>query len=205
MKKVCLFVFVTLIAALAAAAAGAMAMEAPRDVIKATTDQVLMEVKSDREALRADPAKMYNLVSELIFPHFDFPIMAQWVLGSHWKDASEATRNEFIEQFRKLLVRTYATALLEFSNQTISYPDAEDTQKGKTVLVRQSIEQTGSEPIVLGYRLHKPSEQWKVLDVAVDGVSLVKTYRASFVSIIKEGGIEGLISSLSEKNKEINQ
>jgi phospholipid transport system substrate-binding protein len=203
MKKVCLFVFVTLIAALAAA--GAMAMEAPRDVIKATTDQVLMEVKSDREALRADPAKMYNLVSELIFPHFDFPIMAQWVLGSHWKDASEATRNEFIEQFRKLLVRTYATALLEFSNQTISYPDAEDTQKGKTVLVRQSIEQTGSEPIVLGYRLHKPSEQWKVLDVAVDGVSLVKTYRASFVSIIKEGGIEGLISSLSEKNKEINQ
>ncbi len=203
MKKVCLFVFVTLIAAFAAV--GAMAMEAPRDVIKTTTDQVLMEVKSDREALRADPAKMYNLVSELIFPHFDFPIMAQWVLGSHWKDASETTRNEFIEQFRKLLVRTYATALLEFSNQTISYPDAEDTQKGKTVLVRQSIEQTGSEPIVLGYRLHKPSEQWKVLDVAVDGVSLVKTYRASFVSIIKEGGVEGLISSLSEKNKEINQ
>ncbi len=203
MKKVCLFVFVTLITAFAAV--GAMAMEAPRDVIKTTTDQVLMEVKSDREALRADPAKMYNLVSELIFPHFDFPIMAQWVLGSHWKDASEATRKEFIEQFRKLLVRTYATALLEFSNQTISYPDAEDTQKGKTVLVRQSIGQTGSEPIVLGYRLHRPSEQWKVLDVAVDGVSLVKTYRASFVSIIKEGGVEGLISSLSEKNKEINQ
>lgn len=203
MKKVCLFVFVTLITAFAAI--GAMAMEAPRDVIKTTTDQVLMEVKSDREALRADPAKMYNLVSELIFPHFDFPIMAQWVLGSHWKDASEATRKEFIEQFRKLLVRTYATALLEFSNQTISYPDAEDTQKGKTVLVRQSIGQTGSEPIVLGYRLHRPSEQWKVLDVAVDGVSLVKTYRASFVSIIKEGGVEGLISSLSEKNKEINQ
>lgn len=203
MKKVCLFVFVTLIVAFAAV--GAMAMEAPRDVIKATTDQVLMEVKNDREALRADPAKMYNLVSELIFPHFDFPIMAQWVLGSHWKDASDATRNEFIEQFRKLLVRTYATALLEFSNQTISYPDAEDTQKGKTVLVRQSIEQTGSQPIVLGYRLHKPSEEWKVLDVAVDGVSLVKTYRASFVPIIKEDGIEGLISSLSEKNKEINQ
>lgn len=203
MKKVCLFVFVTLVAAFAAVSV--MAMEAPRDVIKATTDQVLVEVKNDREALRADPAKMYNLVSELIFPHFDFPIMAQWVLGSHWKDASEATRAEFIEQFRKLLVRTYATALLEFSNQTISYPDATDTQKGKTVLVRQAIEQTGSEPIVLGYRLHKPSNQWKVLDVAVDGVSLVKTYRASFVPIIKEGGVEGLISSLSEKNKEINQ
>lgn len=203
MKKVCLFVFVTLVAAFAAVSV--LAMEAPRDVIKATTDQVLVEVKNDREALRADPAKMYNLVSELIFPHFDFPIMAQWVLGSHWKDASEATRAEFIEQFRKLLVRTYATALLEFSNQTISYPDATDTQKGKTVLVRQAIEQTGSEPIVLGYRLHKPSNQWKVLDVAVDGVSLVKTYRASFVPIIKEGGVEGLISSLSEKNKEINQ
>lgn len=203
MKKVWLFVFVTLLVAFSASVSGAM--EAPRDVIKSTTDQVLTQIKNDREALRADPAKMYNLVAELIFPHFDFPIMAQWVLGTHWKDAPEATRNEFISQFRKLLVRTYATALLEFSNQIISYPDETDTAKGRTVLVRQEIEQTGSEPIILGYRLHKPSEDWKVFDVAVDGVSLVKTYRASFASIIKEGGIDGLISSLSKKNKEINQ
>ncbi len=83
------------------------AMEAPMDIVRNTTDEVLNRVKSDRDALRQDPAKMYMLVSEVIFPHFDFPIMAQWVLGTHWKSANEDSRTEFVQQFRKLLVRTF--------------------------------------------------------------------------------------------------
>ena len=181
------------------------AMDAPIDIVRNTTDQVLSRVASDRDALRQDPAKMFNLVSELIFPHFDFPVMSQLVLGTHWKGAEEGARTQFIEQFRKLLVRTYATALLEFSDQKISYPDDNPPAEGRTALVRQEIEQTGSEPILLGYRLHNSSGNWKVFDVAVDGVSLVKTYRASFSSIIKDGGIDSLISSLSSKNAEIGQ
>ena len=202
MKNVCAFLWLAVFVAIAHTAT---AMEAPRDIVRNTTDQVIERIKSDRDALRADPAKMYSLVSELIFPHFDFPIMAQWVLGTSWKEADEASRAAFIEQFRKLLVRTYATALLEFSDQAITYPDNGEPQQGRTVVVRQEIEQTGSEPILLGYRLHNASGDWKVFDVAVDGVSLVKTYRASFASIIKDGGLGGLISSLSEKNKEIGQ
>lgn len=148
---------------------------------------------------------MYALVAELIFPRFDFPIMAQWVLGPHWKDADEELRTTFIAQFRKLLVRTYATALLEFSDQEITYPDIPDVQKGRTAVVRQAIEQAGSEPISLGYRLHNASGSWKVFDVSVDGVSLVKTYRASFSSLIRDHGLVSLIESLAAKNKEIDQ
>jgi len=203
MKKIWIIAFGAL--ALALAMTGLAAMEAPRDVVRTTTDQVLTQVNSDRDALRADPAKMYTLVADVVFPHFDFPIMAQWVLGSNWKNASESARNAFIEQFRKLLVRTYAAALLEFSNQPISYPDAAAAENSKTVLVLQEIEQPGGAPISLGYRLHKAGGSWKVFDVAVDGISLVKTYRASFASIIDEGGMDALISSLNEKNKEISQ
>jgi phospholipid transport system substrate-binding protein len=181
------------------------AAEAPLEIVRNTTDQVLMRVKNDREALRSDPAAVYALVSELIFPHFDFPIMARWVLGTHWKGADEATRGEFIDQFRKLLVRTYATALLEFSDQEIAYPEGSETSKGRAVVVRQEIGQAGSEPSLVGYRLHNTGGGWKVFDVAVDGVSLVKTYRASFTSIIKDRGLSGLIDSLRTKNKEINQ
>jgi phospholipid transport system substrate-binding protein len=203
MKKVWLSVWMFL--ALALVVADVAAMETPTEIVRNTTDEVLARVKSDRDALRQDPAKMYALVSELIFPRFDFPIMAQWVLGTHWKGADEQVREVFIGQFRKLLVRTYATALLEFSDQAISYPDATATKKGRTAVVRQEIEQAGSSPIALGYRLHNTEGTWKVFDVAVDGVSLVKTYRASFSSIINSGGLAGLIETLSAKNSEISQ
>ena len=182
-----------------------VAAEPPMNIVRNTTDQVLDRVQSDRDALRQDPAKMYVLVAELIFPHFNFQIMARWVLGTHWKEADEATRTEFVDQFRKLLVRTYATALLEFSDQVITYPDDSAIVKGRTVEVRQEIDQSGSEPILIGYRLHNTLGNWKVFDVTVDGVSLVKTYRASFSSLIRDGGLLGLIAGLSKKNQEINQ
>ena len=203
MKKVQLFVGVLAVCLLVGT--DSSAAETPLEIIRSTTDQVLLRIDNDRKALRQDPAAMYALVAELIFPHFDFPIMAQWVLGIHWKDADEASRAAFIAQFRKLLVRTYATALLEFSDQKITYPEDNEVSKGRTVVVRQEIEQIGSEPVQVGYRLHNTGSDWKVFDVAVDGVSLVKTYRASFSSIIKDTGLSGLLNSLSVKNKDIDQ
>ena len=102
---------------------GVCAQEAPQETVRKTTDAVISRVKDEKDVLRADPTRMYNLVSELVFPHFDFGVMSQFVLGAEWKTAEEAKRAEFVEQFRKLLVRTYAAALLEYSEQTIAYPD----------------------------------------------------------------------------------
>lgn len=180
----------------------AVAVEDAKDIVKSTTDQVLERVQSDKAELQDDPGKMYNLVSELIFPHFDFAIMSQWVLGDGWKDATEAQRAAFVEQFRKLLVRTYATALLEFSGQEISYPEIEQKGNANTALVKQVISQPGSSVIPIIYRLHNKNGPWKVFDVSVDGVSLVKTYRASFGAMIKDGGLDSLIASLDSKNEQ---
>lgn len=185
-------------------AVGALAVAAPQEVVQSTTDNVLARVQAEKDQLRADPAKMYNLVSELIFPHFDFAIMSQWVLGDSWGTADEASREAFVLQFRKLLVRTYATALLEFSDQSITYPAAEAPAAGATTAtVKQQISQPGSEVIPIVYRLHNKSGDWKVFDVSVDGVSLVKTYRASFGSVIQKDGLAGLIQSLDHKNQDI--
>lgn len=183
-------------------AATAQADDDPTAIVQATTDRVLDRVRSDKPGLQADPGKMYNLVSELIFPHFDFGIMSQWVLGDHWKNADEATREGFVEQFRKLLVRTYAAALLEFSEQKITYPPVEQKGGPSTALVRQEIAQSGGGIIPIVYRLHNKTGAWKVFDVSVDGVSLVKTYRASFASMMKDGGLDGLIASLDSKNQQ---
>jgi phospholipid transport system substrate-binding protein len=182
----------------------AAAME-PSDIVRMTTEKVLERIKSEKESLRADPGKMYNLVSEMIFPHFDFGIMSKWVLGKHWLEADEEARETFVEQFRKLLVRTYATALLNFSDQSITYPPIDQTGSANTALVKQQITQPGSATIPIIYRLHNKSGDWKVFDVSVDGVSLVKTYRASFGSIINNDGLSGLLDSMTSKNRQYSQ
>lgn len=185
---------------MSALAVAASAASPPIEIVRTTTDNVLERVKTDKETLRTQPGKMYDLVSELIFPHFDFAIMAQWVLGDSWAGADEATRAAFVDQFRKLLVRTYATALIEFSDQTIAYPDADAPLAASTATVRQEISQPGSASIPIVYRLHNKTGDWKVFDVSVDGVSLIKTYRASFAAAIKNDGVPALIQSLETKN-----
>lgn len=172
-------------------------------VVQTTTDAVVERVRSEKDALRANPAKMYGLVSEMIFPHFDFTIMAQWVLGEHWKTSDAAQQKEFVEQFRRLLVRTYATALLEYSEQTISYPAVEPPKNPKTAVVKQDIKQQGGANLPVVYRLHNKTGDWKVFDVSVDGVSLVKTYKSSFAQIISDGGIAQLIENLKTKNQDL--
>lgn len=181
----------------------ASAAEDAQQVVQTTTSQVVERVKAEKDALRADPAKMYGLVSDMIFPHFDFTIMAQWVLGEHWKTSDAAQQQEFVEQFRRLLVRTYATALLEYSDQTIEYPANEASHNPKTAVVKQDIKQPGGSILPVVYRLHNKSGDWKVFDVSVDGVSLVKTYKSSFAQIITDGGIGKLIDNLKEKNKDL--
>ena len=172
----------------------------PLDIIKSITDKVLSRVESDKEQLRDNPGEMYNLVSDLVFPNFDFTVMSRFVLGSYWDEAEVKQKGEFIDQFRKLLVRTYASALLEFSNQTIEYPSDKNVVKEKTAKIVQEVITQG-ESVTVVYRLHNNKEKWMAFDVSVSGVSLVKTYRGSFMSIIETEGLEQLINSLKEKNK----
>ena len=172
----------------------------PLGIIQSTTDKVLSKIDSDKDKLKDNPGEMYNLVSDLVFPHFDFAVMSRFVLGAYWDKAAVKQKGEFIDEFRKLLVRTYASALLEFTNQTIDYPLDENILKGKTAKVVQRINPQG-EAVSIVYRLHNSKGRWLAFDVSVSGVSLVKTYRGSFKSIIDTQGLDQLIISLKEKNE----
>ena len=172
----------------------------PVDIIKSITDEVLNRVESDKDQLKNNPGEIYDLVSDLVFPNFDFAVMSRFVLGSYWDQADVKQKGEFIDQFRKLLVRTYASALLEFSDQTIEYPTDRNVIKEKTAKIVQVVITQG-EPVTVIYRLHNTKDKWLAFDVSVSGVSLVKTYRGSFKSIIETEGLDQLINSLKEKNK----
>lgn len=202
MKRLVLFCATALLLGLVGIT-NVVAVEDPLQVVQTTTNDVVQRVQAEKDALRSDPAKMYGLVSEMIFPHFDFNIMSQWVLGEHWKTSTPAQQTEFVEQFRRLLVRTYATALLEYSDQSISYPPLEPSSNPKTAVVKQDIMQPGGTILPVVYRLHNKTADWKVFDVSVAGVSLVKTYKSSFSQIISEGGIGKLLETLKTKNQDL--
>ena len=180
-----------------------MADESPQTIVQTTTDEVISRVKNEKDALRDDPAKMFNLVSEMIFPHFDFEVMSRFVVGTPWSTTEAAKQQAFIGEFRRLLVRTYATALLEYSDQTIEYPASEPTNNPKTAIVRQNVNQSVGKVLPVMYRLHDKSGEWKVYDVEVDGISLVKTFKSAFAQTISEGGLDRLIEDLKAKNKDL--
>ena len=174
------------------------------DVVKTTSNQVLEKLAGQKAELEAHPDRLYGLVNELIVPHFDFSSMSKWVLGKNWKQATADQRQQFVEQFKNLLVRTYAKTLLEYSDEKINYLPLEDNPRSNLAVVKTEIQQpSGAGTLPIHYRMHISGGEWKVVDVAVDGVSLISTYRGSFGSEIRKNGLDALIAKLQERNDKL--
>ncbi|MGE0384873.1 MAG: phospholipid-binding protein MlaC [Gammaproteobacteria bacterium] len=176
------------------------ATASPEEIVKTTTESVLSRVSADQDALRADPRRLEALVDEMIVPYFDFRRMAQWVLGKYWREANPDAQARFVAEFRTMLIRTYATALLEYSHQKVNYYPNQIDPAANHGIVKTELAQPGGVPIPIDYRMHRKDGEWKVFDVAVDGVSLLTTYRSSFAAEIRKSGIEALIASLAARN-----
>jgi phospholipid transport system substrate-binding protein len=173
----------------------------PQDLIKETSQRMIEALNKNREVLNKDPSKIYDLVNEIILPNFNFELMSRWVLGKHWRQATPDQRTRFTEEFRTLLVRTYAGALLEYSNEEIRYLPMPPVNNAEDVTVRTEFLPKNRIAIPIDYRMHFLNGAWKVYDVTVDGVSLVTNYRGSFASQIREGGIESVINDLKKRNQ----
>mgnify|MGYP006422046501 CR=1 FL=1 len=182
----------------------AAAAHPAQEVVKTTAKEVLERLREDQQELKANPEKIYSLVYEKIIPHFDFKNMSKWVLGRNWRGATEAQQQQFTREFQVLLVRTYAKSLLQYADQEIKYAPVNDDPDSELVTVRTEVQQSGSSSIPINYKMHQVDAEWQVVDVSVNGVSLVSTYRGSFASEVRRGGIESLLSKLEQRNAESN-
>lgn len=181
--------------------ASAQAMPEPQALVKEASDNMLKALKDNEAELDQDPQKIFSLVQEILIPHFDFERMARLALGRSWRDASAEQQERFVEEFRLLLVRTYATAMLEYTNEEIRFmPFRDDVEKGRVNVPMEVIQPNGpSIPMVLSLYKNKQDE-WKVYDVKIEGISLVTNYRSSFNRDIRTSGMDALIESLSKRN-----
>lgn len=178
----------------------ALAATDPQALVKKTTEQVLAEVTAKKQELKANPGKIYPLIDDILLPRFDFHQIARLVLGKHWKTASKAEQNTFTDEFRELLVRTYATALLSYTGEEIEYPPINIGPGTKKVKVKTEVKNHGSGAVPIDYSLYLGKGDWMVYDITIDGVSLVSTYRANFDSQIRRNNLSGLIADLKQKN-----
>ena len=181
----------------------AMAVTGPEQLIRQTSNIVITEINANRDSYQDNPQKVHALVDELVSPHFDFAAMTDLALGKYKDRISTEQRSLIINEFRLLLLRTYSSVLLEYTDQELIYLPMDGSEAEGIVTVKTQYDQSGGFPIPVDYNLRLGDDGWKVFDVKVDEVSLVANYRSSFARSIKRNGVDGLIKTLQASNQEL--
>lgn len=175
---------------------------APDLMVKTVTNEVLEIVRKDKDIQSGNTKKAVDLVESKLLPNFNFTRMTQLAMARDWRKATPAQQKILTDEFHTLLVRTYAKALTEYKNQTVSYKPFSLKAGESDVRVRTEIKQAGAgKDIELDYWLEKSATGWKVYDIEVGGISIVTNYRETFASEVRNNGIDGVIKLLQTKNK----
>jgi len=188
--------------ALALTTSGAvLAQDGPDKLVKGVANDVLNALRQDPELKAGSATKMSELIEQKVAPHFDFDRMTRLAVGRNWRQASPEQQKTLISQFHTMLVRSYGAAYSAFRNIVIEVKPVRMQPDDDDVQVRTELKLPGgAPPVAVDYSMVKSEAEWKVYDVTVDGVSLVTTYRGTFAEEIRQGGIDGLIKSLEQKN-----
>ena len=181
------------------------AVTGPDTLVDNTAQEVLTIIRQDKGIKSGKKTRLLNLVEAKILPHFDFNHMTRLAMGKNWSKAAPQQQQEIANQFRTLLVRTYYKALSVYSDHKIKVTPIKDIAGNTNVTVKtQAIKNNGHHTVPINYSMEKTSNGWKVYDITVAGISLVINYRGSFNSQIRRGGIEGLLKTLSDKNRKLD-
>ncbi len=199
------FLFAAVLAGAACLLTGtALAADEPPDVlIKRLSTDVIDSIKADKSIQTGDVSRIMVLVDQKIIPNVDFQRMTASAVGPAWRQATPEQQKRLQEEFKVLLVRTYSGALAQVSDQTIIVKPLRAASEDKEVVVRTEVKGRG-DPIQLDYRLEKTPGQgsgWQIFNLNVLGVWLVETYRSQFAQEINAKGLDGLITTLGERNK----
>jgi phospholipid transport system substrate-binding protein len=175
--------------------------EAPEAFVRTISTDVLEAVKSDKAIQGGDIGRVLALVDTKVMPNVNFEVVTRSAVGPQWRGASPEQRTKLQAEFKLLLVRVYAGALTQITKeQAVEVTKTQPVPGGSQVVVQSEVRGKG-EPIKLDYRLDKTDAGWKIIDVNVGGIWLVTSYRSQFAQEISTGGIDGLITKLTERNK----
>jgi phospholipid transport system substrate-binding protein len=178
---------------------------APDALAKSVTEEVLAVLRADKDIQAGNTKKVIDLVENKVLPHFNFTRMTRLAVGANWRQANPEQQKRLVNEFRTLLVQTYAATLTAYRDQKVEIRPLR-VQPGDTdVVVKTSIIQPAGKPVTVDYRMEKADNGWKVYDVVVADLSLVQNYRSTFNAEVQKGGVDGLIKALADKNKQLTE
>lgn len=178
----------------------AQASEGPDALIQRIAAEVIAAVKADPAIQAGDITKVVPLVDTKIMPYVNFTRMTASAVGRFWRQATPEQKQKLLVEFKTLLVRTYSGALGQVRDQTLALKPLRANAADTEVVVRSELRGKG-EPIQMDYRMEKTESGWKIYDLNVLGVWLVDTYRGQFAQEINAKGLDGLIASLVQRNR----
>jgi phospholipid transport system substrate-binding protein len=173
---------------------------APDQLVQKITEEVLAAIKSDKQLAAGDKQKALKLAEEKVLPYIDFEDATRLAVGRAWSQATPEQKKRLVSEFRNMLVRTYSNAIQAYQGQTLKVLPSRGEPKGDEATVRTQFVRAGGQPLPIDFQMRKTEKGWKVFDIAVEGVSLVLTYRSEFDAVVKQEGIDGLIKRLAQKN-----
>ncbi len=174
----------------------------PHQIIEQTSAQVLSALKEDATEIRSNPNKINDVVDEIILPICDLERMSKYILAKHWKTATIEQRNAFIIEFKQMLIRNYGSHLAEYSNATVTVmPDKNTEEKLYQTVSTELDTRIGSKAFQVDYVFRVANDTAKVVDVRVEGISILKTFRTAFTKEISETSLADLIERITLVNQ----
>lgn len=202
-QSVSIYLVFTLCFSLISFVPRAEALEDPLAMLRTVTNTVMADVMAHRESLRRSPQRLYDLVDQQIVPHADFVEMSKWVLGRNaWNKTDAATQEVFVKEFKTLVIRSYSSAILNYSDQDIQYLPMRESYETKQRIKIASIVRGSDKTIRMDYLLLRVGDVWKVYDIVIEGVSLMQGFHAQFSDDLKRGGVKTVIEKIKQHNAE---
>lgn len=181
------------------------AISSPVDLLQNTSNQLIAQLRQNQATMRTKPQVVYGIVNQTLLPHVDLVSMSREALGREaWAQATPQQRQAFVYHFTTLLIRTYASALAQYTNERVNFLPLRGGFNGSRVQVNSNIIRESGPAINVSYRLRRVGEQWKLYDFSVDGISLIQSFRSQFAQELQQRGIDGLINELAKHNVQNN-
>jgi phospholipid transport system substrate-binding protein len=185
---------------LAAPAGGAPDTAAAQAMVEETLDEVLAALRKPDTTY----AWRSERIQEIAFPRFDFETISRLVLGRNWKTLNAEQQAAFIVEFKRHLTLSYGRTIDDYKSHEFLIRSAR-AERNDDVTVRTQINADAAQPFLIDYRVRNQNDGWRVIDVVVEGVSLVQNFRDQSRSVLRDVGPDGLIERLRAKNAEREQ
>jgi phospholipid transport system substrate-binding protein len=173
----------------------------PQELVENSAKRMLVELDAHRAMYKSDPAKLDDLVGNVLLPNFDTEYAARLVLGQNWRTATPEQRKRFVDAFYHSLLRNYGAALVDFTGDRFNVLPYKGDPSDTTATVRTEVKRESGDKVPVNFSLHKTPEGWKAWDVVIEGISYVKSFRTDFASEIQQKGLDDVITRLEKEGK----